>query len=254
MQIDSSLKRRFYTLGKQRFHAFVSEVGLKQSIIFVHGIGVSSRYMLPLAEELKGNFNLYVLDLPGFGKSSKPEGVFGIEKLADLVAEFIVDSGIEKPIFLANSFGCQVVLELAHRHPDLVGKIILIGPTMNKFERSARMQMWRWVQNLRHEPTKRFGWLITKDILDCGLKRVFLTLKVGLRDRPEEKIASLPHPILLVRGSLDPIVPPDWLEYLREAAPNAEMVELEDAGHALNFNSPGPLANLIVTYLKSGRS
>jgi 2-hydroxy-6-oxonona-2,4-dienedioate hydrolase len=38
----------------------------------VHGLVVSSRYMVPLAEVLACWFDVYAPDLPGFGRSEKP--------------------------------------------------------------------------------------------------------------------------------------------------------------------------------------
>jgi pimeloyl-ACP methyl ester carboxylesterase len=38
---------------------------------------------------------------------------------------------------LGNSFGCQVAVELAVRHPDRVAGLVLVGPTMDPSARTA---------------------------------------------------------------------------------------------------------------------
>jgi 2-hydroxy-6-oxonona-2,4-dienedioate hydrolase len=56
-------------------HARVSEDSLLKdspALILVHGLVVSSRYMVPIAELLSAHYRVYVPDLPGFGKSGKP--------------------------------------------------------------------------------------------------------------------------------------------------------------------------------------
>jgi 2-hydroxy-6-oxonona-2,4-dienedioate hydrolase len=55
-------------------------------VVLVHGYGMSSRYMVPLALELARDFVVYVPDLPGFRRSSKPRKVLDIVELADALA------------------------------------------------------------------------------------------------------------------------------------------------------------------------
>jgi pimeloyl-ACP methyl ester carboxylesterase len=43
----------------------------KPAIVLVHGVGLSSRYMVPPAQHLRTNFQVYALDLPGYGRSEK---------------------------------------------------------------------------------------------------------------------------------------------------------------------------------------
>jgi 2-hydroxy-6-oxonona-2,4-dienedioate hydrolase len=53
-------------------HARISERGVGPPVVLVHGLVVSSRYMVPLAEVLARWFDVYAPDLAGFGRSEKP--------------------------------------------------------------------------------------------------------------------------------------------------------------------------------------
>ena len=48
-------------------------VGDGPPVVLVHGYGVSSAYLLPLARALAGRCAVYVPDLPGHGRSEDPE-------------------------------------------------------------------------------------------------------------------------------------------------------------------------------------
>jgi pimeloyl-ACP methyl ester carboxylesterase len=54
----------------RRMHARVGGRVGAPAVVLLHGLGVSSRYMLPLARELAPHFRVYAVDLPGFGRSS----------------------------------------------------------------------------------------------------------------------------------------------------------------------------------------
>ncbi|WP_292510847.1 alpha/beta fold hydrolase, partial [Methylobacterium sp.] len=50
-------------------------------VILVHGLGMSSRYMIPLARHLAPHFRVYAPDLPGFGLSDKPHRALTVREL-----------------------------------------------------------------------------------------------------------------------------------------------------------------------------
>src|SRR5947207_8438818 len=75
-----------------RMHARVSTHPLPRdapTLVLVHGIGVSGRYLLPTAVRLATTCKVYVPDLPGFGLSGKPPGILDVPALADALAAWM---------------------------------------------------------------------------------------------------------------------------------------------------------------------
>jgi 2-keto-4-pentenoate hydratase/2-oxohepta-3-ene-1,7-dioic acid hydratase in catechol pathway/pimeloyl-ACP methyl ester carboxylesterase len=96
-------------------------------ITYVHGLGGSMEYWAPLISTLqldKTHENV-LLDLEGHGLSpTAASSVITITSYAaDLAAIFTKPS-----ILIAQGMGCLVALTFASAHPDLVTKLILIGP------------------------------------------------------------------------------------------------------------------------------
>ena len=115
-------------------------------VVLVHGLGLSGRYMLPVARHLAPHFPVYLPDLPGFGDSEKPADTLDVPGLADALAAWIAAAGLARAALLGNSFGCQIIADLAARHPDLVERAVLQGPTTPPDERSWLWQFVRWRQ------------------------------------------------------------------------------------------------------------
>jgi 2-hydroxy-6-oxonona-2,4-dienedioate hydrolase len=86
-------------------------------VVLLHGLGVSGRYMMPTAERLAVHYKVFVPDLPGFGRSDKPRHALGVPALADLLSAWLDGLGIGEAVFLGNSLGCQVIVDLAIRYP-----------------------------------------------------------------------------------------------------------------------------------------
>jgi len=138
-----------------RMHALVSIDSVPShapAVVLVHGSGLSGRYMIPTARELTDDFRVYVPDLPGFGDSDKPPEIADVPQLADWVAAWMPAIGLEHAALLGNSFGCQIIADLAARYPDRVERAILQGPTTPPEERSSFWQFIRWRQNQRYNP------------------------------------------------------------------------------------------------------
>jgi 2-hydroxy-6-oxonona-2,4-dienedioate hydrolase len=63
-----------------------------------------------------------------------------VPQLADALTAWIGAAGIGRPALVGNSFGCQVIVELAARHPEQVACAVLQGPTMDAAARSLPSQ------------------------------------------------------------------------------------------------------------------
>src|SRR5882672_9159056 len=70
-----------------RIHARIGGEALDgPPVVLVHGMVISSRYMVPTALELAPLCPVYAVDLPGYGDSVKPHAILGLAELADALA------------------------------------------------------------------------------------------------------------------------------------------------------------------------
>src|SRR5437867_1857927 len=92
------LKSLWTTVNGLRMHARVSLdlAPTQEAVVLVHGLVVSSRYMIPTATRLAQHYRVYVPDLPGFGKSAKPSHTLTITELADALAAWMHELGLEQ--------------------------------------------------------------------------------------------------------------------------------------------------------------
>jgi 2-hydroxy-6-oxonona-2,4-dienedioate hydrolase len=232
-------------------HARVSTVTPRHELpaVFVHGIGVGSPYMVPTMERLAPWHRAYALDLPGFGRSEKPPRTLDVPELADALAAWIDGRAVERPALVGNSFGCQVVVELAARGAGHARCLVLLGPTMDRLARNRRQQTLRWLSNARFERPAQLPLLI-RDYAAAGLRRTLATFRCGLRDHIEEKLPRVTVPVLVMRGGRDPIVPQRWAEEVARLVPSGRLVVVPGAGHTLNFNAPDQTARVLRAYLR----
>src|ERR671934_2635743 len=205
------------------------------NVVLVHGLVISSRYMVPTAKRLAPLCNVYAPDLPGYGRSAKPARILSLAELADALARWMSAAGLESAHLVGNSFGCQIIAEFALRHRARVDRIVLQGPTVDPAARSVARQLLRLVRNSAREP-KSLGFISLADYWAAGLRRARATIRMALADRIEEKLARIDAPSLVVRGTRDPLVPHAWAERVAQLLPRGELLELPGLPHTINYS------------------
>ena len=246
-----TLQHTWTNVNGLRMHSLVSNDPLPSHapvVVLVHGSGLSGRYMIPTARELTRDYRVYVPDFPGFGDSDKPEKMPDVPSLADWLAAWIVSIGLAQPSLLGNSFGCQVIADLAARYPDRVGRAILQGPTTPPDERSWFWQFIRWRQNQKYNPKSLDG-VTNADYKKCGLRRMYSTFRSQLTDRIEDKAPHIQAPVLVVRGEHDPIAHQRWCEEIARLCPRGRLVVIPDVAHTLCYTAPVQLAAVTRSFL-----
>jgi 2-hydroxy-6-oxonona-2,4-dienedioate hydrolase len=222
----------------------------QESIVLVHGLGISGTYMNMLAMELSKKYTVYVPDLPGFGNSSKPPHVLNIPELADALHDWSKAVNIEKACYLGNSTGCQVIVEFAIHHKDMVNAVILQGPTIDPYYRSVPEQLGSFVRNGFREPSTQLLNMI-KDYSKCGLRRVIKTFEFALLYETEKYLPEVNVPALVVRGSEDMIVSHEWASRAAELLPEGQLRIITGAAHTINMSMPQELATVTEEFIEN---
>ena len=222
----------------------------RPQLVLVHGLGVSSRYMVPAAERLALSHNVFAPDLPGFGRSESPRDFFSIGEQAHALGDWINASGIRTPVLVGHSYGCQVVVELAMQRPTCAMALVLSAPTVENSRRSIIGEARRLVADV---PRERLGLLpiVVRDYVRAGPRRILFTLRDAISDRIEDKLPRMSIPTLFVRGGRDPIVSARWIAFLAGQMRGAAVVTLEGAAHALNFSAAEEFAAAVINFVAS---
>ncbi|HTM55113.1 MAG TPA: alpha/beta hydrolase [Pirellulales bacterium] len=219
------------------------------SLVMVHGLGVSARYLLPTFDRLAPFYNVLAPELPGFGLSDRPPHALGVPELADVLAEWMDHMKLPRAALLGNSLGCQVIVDLAVRYPERVESLVLVAPTVDTRDHTMPRQLWRGFKDLLGEPWSLRA-IIARDYLRTGTVRMYQTFRHALDDRIDEKISRVRARTLIVRGSRDPVAPRRWVEELAALAPHARVVEIEGGTHATNYTRPEALARVTARFLE----
>jgi pimeloyl-ACP methyl ester carboxylesterase len=105
---------------------YVTE-GRGPAVVLIHGLGgfaESWRHNIPALARVA---TVYALDLPGFGRSSKPPARYRLADSARALHGFLQAMGLGRVALVGHSLGASVALTYALTHPARVERLALIG-------------------------------------------------------------------------------------------------------------------------------
>lgn len=95
--------------------------------VLVHGLASNARLWDGVAERLAAEGHPVVaVDQRGHGWSDKPDAGYDFATLVEDLVAVIAHYGFERPLVAGQSWGANVVLELAASHPDAVSVVALV--------------------------------------------------------------------------------------------------------------------------------
>ncbi len=224
----------------------VSDLGRRDAevVVLVHGIGVSERYFRPLARELAVDRRVLVPDLPGFGRSPRPDHAPSIAELARAVRQLLEQRGVERAVLVGHSMGAQVVAEAMHQAPGTVTRGILIGTVIDPSAPGVLRQGLRLLRDGLYEPPSVNAVIVT-DYLRAGPRWYSAMLPRMLAYDTEAAVRQVPGELVLARGERDPVSSRGWLHHLAEVAPRGTAAEVPGAGHVAMHTHPGVVAQWV---------
>jgi pimeloyl-ACP methyl ester carboxylesterase len=99
----------------------------KPALLLVHGFGASTDHWRKNIAQLQQDFEVWAIDLLGFGRSAKAKIEYSADLWRDQLYDFITEV-IKKPVVLAgNSLGGYVSLCVAAQYPSSVAGLILLN-------------------------------------------------------------------------------------------------------------------------------
>lgn len=215
--------------------------------LLLHGIGMGRRVFADLAAHLAPHGRVWMIDQPGYGEAPEPPRTPTMARTADFVAALLRDRGETDAVVIGHSMGTQVAVELAVRHPRLVGALVLAGPTVDPRARTAPRQLLRLARDLLVESPRVFL-LGGREYLRAGphLRRKMTAMLVH---RPEEVYPRVAARTLVLRGAEDYVAPQEWCVGVATLLPDAELAELADHGHETLIRDARPAADRILAFV-----
>jgi pimeloyl-ACP methyl ester carboxylesterase len=230
--------------------------GKGKLVLLLHGWGDSAAGLSGLQKALAPKFQVVALDLPGFGSTEAPKGVWGLDDYANFVAHFLTKVDFKPPhVLVGHSNGGAIALRGLGKGELSADKLVLLASAGIRGTYKGRVKVLRYITKfgkaltmplpksikakLRRKVYKTVGsdMLVAEDLQE--------TFKKVVTDDVRADAARLTLPTLLIYGEDDEATPLWFGQILHELIPGSTLEVLPDAGHFVHLDRPAEVTKAI---------
>ncbi len=236
-------------------------------VVGIHGLGSSAEDLRPVAARLEAPSVL--IDLPGFGRSSRPDRTYPVGRASAAVVALLDAIGVRRAVLLGCSYGGHVALRAALDAPDRVAGLVLVASggldpsppaeLIAAYDQAAMMSrpltaVAAACSALIASPnseTRRFTErrLAVHAAAQSGAsesahdyRAIARSVDGAIRDDAARQLHRVAAPVELVHGAHDPLVAPAVVERASRRLRDATLTVLPASGHVPWLEEPDAVA------------
>jgi pimeloyl-ACP methyl ester carboxylesterase len=209
----------------------------KKPLLILHGWQRSADEWIPAAKQLSEFYQVIILDLPGFGKTTKPNSDFSIYEYATFVEHFLDKLELKKTILLGHSVGARIGIILGAK-TERIEKLILVSP--------AGIERRKIFDKLKIGFFKLGKFLLPSIAVDklkanigsddyrlAGeMRGIFLKI---INEDLSSLLPRIHTKTLIIWGSKDNVIPLWKIKQMKKEIPNVRLKVLWETGHFPHF-------------------
>jgi pimeloyl-ACP methyl ester carboxylesterase len=216
-------------------------------VILVHGLSGSRRWWSRNIPVLEKEFRVFVLELPGFG-AARNQNILDLPTLGVLLLELVQAFKLEQPVLIGHSMGAHAALHTAALEPQRFAGLVLAAPSALVKRPVLNSALWLIPATLLGAP--EFIPTVLFDGALAGLPNLWLAANAIRRDNPNQILARVTTPTLLLHGSRDVLVSLEMSRTLSRNLVNSKLEVIAGAGHNLMFDRAAEFNSLTLEFLK----
>jgi len=223
----------------------------KETVVLLHGWGQNIEMMQPIGDGLSKNYNVVIIDLPGFGLSEEPKEAWTLYDYVECVHDLLDGLKVSNPILMGHSFGGKISLLYASKYS--VKKLVTFGSPFRKEIKELSLKT-KILKGLKKVPViKKLESFAKKHIGSTDyrnaseLMRKIMVEHVNL-DITEE-VKKINCPTLLIWGTNDEAVSINDAYELEKLIPDAGVVSYEGCTHYAYLERLGQTINVLNSFL-----
>ncbi len=243
-------------------------IGDGQPLLFIHGIGSSLRDWENQVPVFSKKFKVITLDLRGHGQTDKPKGPYSISMFAEDIAELIKSLKVDPVHVVGISLGGAIGFHLAIDHPDITKSLVVVNMSASVPIKTLKEKQMFFLRVLivKMMGMRKMGEVLAKRLFikpeqeelrekmtsrwaENDKKAYLSSLKTLKNWSVLERLHEIKCPTLLVSSDED-YTPLSAKEECTALIPNAKLVVIEDARHAVSVEKPEEFNTILMDFLK----
>jgi len=201
--------------------------GKGQPLFLLHGYTLSSQAWLPYVNDFSEDYEVYLVDLSGHGKSELFKKDLSIKGVAHDLIELITYLKLDTIKAIGFSFGGDVLYQVALIRPNLIESMITIGAVgtwdVNDFP--------NYKEAFIFENRKNFPWLAKYHKTDKKIKALMHQFKNYIVHISDEELRQIKPEVLIMVGDNDDGIVIEEVARSKRNLPDSDLWILPNVSH-----------------------
>ena len=209
---------------------YYEKSGKGDPLLFLHGWTQTSRFWKPYADHFASEYEVYVIDLRGHGRSSPLTKDFSIQNAASDIRELIQKLQLNPVRAIGFSFGGLILLELVTSNKVAIESMVVIG-TSYQYDGSKKQKDKPAFAYENLDPSFKASLMQQHAHGENQIKSMFdptLHYRINLT---EEQLKAIQARVLIINGDSDEIADIKQAAAMRKLIPRSDLLIIPHAGH-----------------------
>ena len=124
---------------------YFEQYGSGTPVLFIHGLGAGAWTWETQIKHFQKDFQVWVLEMRGHGRSDKPLTHYSIESFAEDITAFLRTKKLDVINLVGLSMGGIIAFEVARQNPQIVQSLTIVnsGPEVRTEDYMSRFLLWQ---------------------------------------------------------------------------------------------------------------
>ncbi|RME51032.1 MAG: alpha/beta fold hydrolase [Caldilineae bacterium] len=250
-------------------HLYYEERGTGEPLLFLHGLGSSTRDWALQVDAFAGRYRVITVDARGHGQSDKPPGPYSIPQMTADVVGLLERLDVPPAHVVGLSMGGMMAFQLAVDAPERVKSLTIVnsGPALIPRTVREKMQIWSRELIVRLLGMRKMGEVLANRLLPgaehAGLRQTFIerwaendkraylaSFRALVGWSVADRLGAIRCPVLVIAAEHD-YTPVAVKEAYVAQMPDARLVVIPHSRHATPVERPDAFNEALAAFLDS---
>lgn len=224
-----------------------------EPLVLLHGFTSTGTMFNPFLAQLGQDYQLYVLDWRGHGRTTNPKGEIKHADLADDLVAFVRQIGLRRAHFCGVSSGGVQLTFLALDFPELVQSMTYVAATYT-FDERIKSLARTLAETTSEERIATLQKLHGATYGDAYAQTIMELWVAAIQRRNElpftpASLKRIDRPALIIHGDRDSFFPIHIPVTMYQMIPKSELCILPDCGHHVSSDRPAMFVAALLQFL-----
>ena len=246
---NQKIKETACAIDIEGYHLHYRIAGSGPPLLLIHGYGVSGYVWQRVLPYLAEQYQVLIVDLPGYGRS-KYMGTWQLRAMAPLLTQLLQRLDLPRVSLLGHSMGGAIAIHLADYAPQMVERMVLVNAAGLPLQARLPTLALRSLRSFLQRESGGYPPALVRDVLRPHMRLLWQGGQEMVRSDFRSELARLKAPTLIIWGARDLLLPLQLGADLSKSIPHSQFVLLEQSGHRPMLTQPQEFSRLVLHFLQ----